>query len=100
MAEDHIEIDESIGKKPRVLMDAARKIKSGLAELQGEFDSMVHMKTGDGSTSDQFQEVVDIYGVGADVGVTALVRAKSLYDEMNSALNNSAALKQFLSMVT
>lgn len=99
MPENHIELDEGVGEYPRVLKDAVRKIKTNLAVLQSSFNEMDRMKTGDGSTSDQFQEVVDLFGVQADVGVTALARAKLLFDELNSALNNSAALKQFLAIV-
>jgi hypothetical protein len=99
MAETHVELDEGTGKHPRTLMDAARKVQNGLNDLQSEFNAMDRMKSGDGSLASHFQEVVDLYGVQSDEGFTALERAKTLYDELNSALGNIAALKQFLAIV-
>lgn len=99
MADTHIELDESIGEYPRALKQAARNINRDLGVLATSFATMSRMKDGDGSIPAHFQEVVDLFGVQADQGVTALERAKLLYDELNSANNNSAALKQFLAIV-
>lgn len=100
MAEQHIEFDPA-NTRSQDLLRNVKKIQDGMNSLRNHFASLEKMKTGDGSTANQFQEVVDQYGVETDSGTggSDLERAKLLYDEMNSAINNSAALNQFLAIV-
>jgi hypothetical protein len=91
----HKEVDETLHHARR-LMEPVRKITDAFYDLTAVFEAMNQMKDGDGSQASHFQKVVDLYGVkGADAD-TKLANAKVIYDELNSTLGNSAALKQFL----
>ena len=93
----HIELDEGSSKDARDIKTVIKKATDAFYGLQPIFDKMNTMKDGDGSQSSHFAKVVTLYAVqGADQSAK-LVNAKAMYDELNSTLGNSAALKQFLS---
>jgi hypothetical protein len=97
MPDTHYEVDES-KYHARKLMDEVRELTARLARLDDVFAAMSTMKNGDGTQAAHFQKVVDLYGVNPSDPDNAdkLAMAKSIYDELNSAQGNSAALRQFL----
>ena len=95
MADTHYEVDETL-YHARQLMEPVRRLRIEFSRLEDLFSAMNQMKDGDGSQASHFQKVVDLFGVqGADAG-TKLANAKVIYDELNSAIGNSAALAQLL----
>lgn len=98
MADTHREVDEA-AVRSRKLMDNVREITTRIASLDDILSSMHTMKDGDGSQASHFAKVVTLFGVqGADQS-TKLANAKVIYDELNSAMGNSAALRQFLGIM-
>lgn len=95
MADTHYEVDETL-YHARQLMEPIRNLDVNLDRLQTVFDAMTQMRDGDGSQASHFQTVVDKFGVAGSDENDKLASAKVIYDEMNSALGNSAALKQLL----
>ena len=96
MADTHYEMDEGVGVHPRAVKQAIRNLYVNLGTLDDEFAEMSQMKDGDGTLAAHFQKIVDQYGVAGADAATKLANAKLIYDEMNSTLNNSAALRQML----
>lgn len=89
MADTHIEVDEGL-YHARKLMDPIRELTTQLSRLDDVFASLTQMKDGDGSSAAHFAKVTTLYGTADDA------TAKALYDEINSAQGNSAALRQLL----
>jgi len=95
VADTHEEVDETL-PRARDLMDCVRKLAVEWSRLKVQGAKMATMKDGDGSASTHFQTVVDLYGpTGANLSAQ-LTSAKTIYDEINSTLGNSAALEQLL----
>lgn len=96
--DSHKEVSEAL-YHARKLMEPVRKHTVTLAELDDVLAVMTQMKDGDGSQASHFQKVVDLYGVeGADANAK-LANAKTIYDELNSALGNSGAMRQLLAIL-
>lgn len=98
MADTHIEVDEA-KYHARKIMDSVREVGTRFKALQLVFGALGRMKDGDGSQAAHFAKVVTLLGVQGVDDAAKLAKAKALYDEMNSMLNNSAALLQFLDIV-
>lgn len=95
MADTHYEVDETLSHA-RQLMNSVRGLTTELSRLDDVLAAMTQMKDGDGSNANHFQKVVDLFGVvGADAAGQR-ANAKTVYDEINSATGNSAALRQLL----
>ena len=95
MADTHYEVDETL-HHARQLMEPARRLRVEFDRFESLFGAMAQMRDGDGSQASHFQKVVDLFGVkGADSGAK-LANAKVIFDELNSAIGNSAALVQLL----
>lgn len=96
----HISLDEANSKGAREILQCIRNMEKEWGKLQNIFADMAAMKQGDGSSASHFALVVSNYGVQEEAGVsTALEEAKTLHDEINSALGNSAAFEQLLSLI-
>lgn len=77
--------------KGQVLLNGILQLRAGFATLQAEGARMAAMQ---GSS---IAEVVSVYGVKQGDFGSVNAAAQHLYDELNSALGNSAALLQLLS---
>lgn len=95
MAQEHTKLNEGL-YHGRQLADAIRKLTTNWAIVKSTFQQMDQMKESDGSEASHFQEVVDKFGPEGDDNNAQLANAKLLYDEINSAVNNSAAFDQLL----
>lgn len=95
MADTHYEVDESL-YHARQLMDPIRKLRIEFSRLEDLFAAIDTMKDGDGSEASHFAKVVSLLGVQGDDSSDELANAKAIYDELNSTIGNSAALKQLL----
>lgn len=90
MADMHYEVTENSSSRAQRLMNAVRAATTNLAALDDELATMATMKDGDGSLAAHFVTAQTLYGTGDTA------TAKSIYDELSSAMGNSAALRQFL----
>lgn len=92
MAAGHLTLDETKFCARRIA-EASRRIRVEFSRLEDEFLAMDQMKDGDGSQAAHFALVTSLYGTGSDA------MSKALYDELNSTIGNSAALKQFMAKI-
>lgn len=98
MAVDHIALDEGKFRARRVL-DPARKLRDAFSALEDELLAMAKIKDSAGNDAGHFAIVAEMYGVeGADQPAKN-ANAKKLFDELNSAMANSSALIQLLSLL-
>ena len=88
--DNHYEVGDIRGNS---LKQTVAKLTLALSELDAHFKVMDTTKDGDGSNKSHFDKTVVLYDVQ---GVDKNAVAKSIYDEMNSAVENSAALRQLL----
>lgn len=95
----HISLDEAGKFRGRKLLESTRKMTVEFSAIDDHLAAMVQMLTGASSTADSFAVVADLYGVeGADQSAKN-ASAKILFDELNSASGNSAALRQILAIL-
>lgn len=98
MADNHKEVDENL-YHARELMEPVRRIAVQFDRLESLKDVMAQMIDGDSEQAANYQKIVDLFGVkGADAN-TKLANAKTIFDELNSTIGNSAALKQLLAIL-
>lgn len=98
MADNHKEVDETLFHA-RQLMEPIRKITVEFDRLESLKNAMAQMIDGDSGVAANYQKVVDLLGVkGADASAK-LANAKTIFDELNSTIGNSAALQQLLAIL-
>lgn len=96
MADNHYEFGVNSPAHSINLTILVRQLKLAIDAMDDEFAVMSQMVDGAQSGANQFQKVVDLYGVVGVDAPTKLANAQAIFNEMNSAQGNSAALRQFI----
>ncbi len=82
--------------KGTALANAVQQARTAFSVLQAESLRMAAMLSGDGSQDTHYAEIVTIYGVQQGTSASANAAARAMYNEINSAVGNSAALVQLM----
>lgn len=100
MAANHVQLNRNLNAAAD-LLSAIRQCRVAFDSLRAAQKAQVQMLSGESSTADSYQKIADVYGVAADDSEDATKRAnaKRMFDELNSATGNSAALEQFLAIM-
>ncbi len=99
MATSHLDFDAGLVHGRRVIALGSTLLTGVAALLDTEFAIIDDMKTGDGSAASQFQMAVDTYGVQGVDANTKLANIFSFYNLLNTARQNSAALRTLLAAI-
>ncbi len=95
----HIDLDELTKFRARKLLESTRKITVEIAAVDDHLAAMVQMLTGDSGQASSFAVVAELYGVQGTDQSAKNTNAQTLFNELNSASGNSAALRQILAIL-
>jgi hypothetical protein len=98
MAIGSIQLDEA-KERARRYKQSLRNIRKEFSLLEADFLNMAQDKDSAGNDPEHFALIADLYGTNGVDAAAKNANAKRLFDETNSAINNSAALLQLMAIM-